>query len=364
MNVKDSPAGALRPGSGGEPVIVGTCAKTVFGMSAAERMTRQAGSVSGIVVASADAVLGDQALEWLQLNPKVLLVSDQGRPLAAVVSPADAAGAAEAIRTGGGAFEAVRVAEIPLRFSRKLRRRDKPFAASLEEAPALAVERALFGSVYKGVTDLVTKWLWPYPAFWVTRALAGAKVTPNQVTSVGLLLTFVTAYLFYRGEIGFGLASAWLMTFLDTVDGKLARVTVTSSKAGDLLDHGNDYLHPPLWWICLAAGLAAAAPERSTIIWQSMWVILATYVAGRGLEEGFKKLFGFNAYLWRPFDSAFRLIVSRRNPILLIMTIGLLAGDPVAAYIGCAAWSVASTIIQAVRFVQAWLNRPVHAWLT
>ena len=51
------------------------------------------------------------------------------------------------------------------------------------------------------------------------------------------------------------------MTFLDTVDGKLARVTLTSSRFGNWLDHGNDIIHPPLWWLCLANGLALGSPE-------------------------------------------------------------------------------------------------------
>jgi phosphatidylglycerophosphate synthase len=45
---------------------------------------------------------------------------------------------------------------------------------------------------------------------------------------------------------GLGLVLGRLMTFLDTVDGKLARVTVTSSRFGDVLDHGLDIIHPPL----------------------------------------------------------------------------------------------------------------------
>ena len=38
------------------------------------------------------------------------------------------------------------------------------------------------------------------------------------------------------------------MTFLDTVDGKLARVTLTSSPFGNVLDHSLDLIHPPFWY--------------------------------------------------------------------------------------------------------------------
>jgi phosphatidylglycerophosphate synthase len=55
------------------------------------------------------------------------------------------------------------------------------------------------------------------------------------------------------------------MTFLDTVDGKLARVTLTSSRIGDVLDHGLDLLHPPFWYLAWGIGLATAMPVATGI---------------------------------------------------------------------------------------------------
>ena len=44
---------------------------------------------------------------------------------------------------------------------------------------------------------------------------------------------------------------------LDTVDGKLARCTITSSKIGEAIDHGIDLVHPPFWWWAWGVGLHA-----------------------------------------------------------------------------------------------------------
>lgn len=225
------------------------------------------------------------------------------------------------------------------------------------------VEKRLFGNVYKGVTDVVTKYAWPWPAFHVTRAASRLGITPNMVTSVGLVLVFVAAWFFYRGELAAGLAAAWLMTFLDTVDGKLARVTVTSSAFGNLLDHGTDIIHPPIWWYCLAHGLAVLDPGQAGSIWPAFWIILGCYVIGRIVELAFHRVFGFNQYIWKRFDSSFRLIVSRRNIILLIMTVGLLADAATEAFLVCAGWSIVSTLIQAVRIGQAYASRPITSWL-
>jgi phosphatidylglycerophosphate synthase len=232
---------------------------------------------------------------------------------------------------------------------------------SLNEHESLAVEKALFESVYKGVTDLVTKWVWPVPAFWVTLCLSYFRIHPNVVTLSGMALMFVAAWQFFEGNLVAGLSAAWAMTFLDTVDGKLARVTATSSRLGDRLDHITDLVHPPIWWACLAWGLGSNA--ETTVIEYSYGIILITYLVGRWTEKYFKKSLGFNQFIWQPFDSAFRLIISRRNTILLTMTAGLILGDPASAYVASAAWSVVSVAIQLVRLRAAWIARPVRSWL-
>jgi phosphatidylglycerophosphate synthase len=242
------------------------------------------------------------------------------------------------------------------RYIRKLRRKSTLLALSLEEASPLEAERALFGKVYKGVTDLVTKYAWPAPAFIATRAAAVVGIRPNLITAIGFLAMLLASWLFFIGEIGAGLAAGWAMTFLDTVDGKLARVTVTSSRLGNWLDHGTDIVHPPLWWLCLAHGLAANDPASSGIIILACVTILVCYLIGRVVELGFHMLFGFNAFLFRPFDSAFRTIVARRNTLLLIMTAGVLFGGVTEGFVACAVWSVISAVIQLARIATAWVE--------
>ena len=94
------------------------------------------------------------------------------------------------------------------------------------------------------------------PARWVTRGCVRIGITPNQVTAASLVLVIVAGALFARGEFGWGLVAGWIMTFLDTVDGKLARVTVTSTPLGNVFDHGIDLVHPPLWYLAWGIGLA------------------------------------------------------------------------------------------------------------
>ncbi|MCB1006956.1 MAG: CDP-alcohol phosphatidyltransferase family protein, partial [Acidimicrobiales bacterium] len=128
------------------------------------------------------------------------------------------------------------------------------------------VERFLFWSNYKGSTDFMTRYVYP-PFVWVmVRPLARLRVHPNWVTAVDILATFAAVPFFMAGAWVPGLALAYLMSVLDSVDGKLARVTFTSSKLGEVLDHGLDIVHPPVWY--LAWGWALGGASTSSLPWR------------------------------------------------------------------------------------------------
>jgi phosphatidylglycerophosphate synthase len=333
--------------------IVGSCGQRLFGLEPAERLRRQKGEAENpVLVAHAATVLSEPAVSWLVDNPGVVLTTPSGLPAAIACEPGDCDRAVQWIDGAPGA-ESLNPALIEPMFIRKLRRRDTLLVRRLDESPVASVERELFGTVYKGVTDIVTKYAWPVPAYWATKFCARLGIGPNLVTIVGIALVALVAWLWSNGQIAEGLALAWFMTFLDTVDGKLARVTVTSSWLGNILDHATDIIHPPIWWICLAVGLEGRFPDYSRSIWAACWAILGAYALGRAIEELFKRRTGYNAYLWRPFDSAFRLIVSRRNIILLILSFGAISGTLVVAFLTTAAWTLVSVAVQLVRFVQA-----------
>ena len=335
---------------------VGDCRTRVFGLLPAERLARQLDNSDLTLVVRANALFDASAVQWLVENPGTILADDNGRLLAVAVDKAATIEARSAIADDTATLPSVTVSALGEHYIRKLRRRSTMLAFSLDDITARKAEALLFANVYKGVTDLVTKYAWPAPALIATRLAARLHIPPNAITIVGIALTVLAGWLFYTGEIGAALLAAWTMTFLDTVDGKLARVTVTSSRIGNLLDHGTDIVHPPLWWLCLAFGLATGDPSSTETIWTACSLILGAYVVGRVVEISFHLLFGFNAFLYARFDSLFRLVVARRNIILLIMSAGLLLGAPTAAFLACAGWSVLSTLVQLFRIAQAALT--------
>jgi phosphatidylglycerophosphate synthase len=240
-----------------------------------------------------------------------------------------------------------------------LRKWEPPFLYPARPELVREIESRTFEASYKGATDLVTKWIWPRPAAAVTRACARAGIHPNSITLANWILAIAALALFAKGWFGTGLAVARLMTFLDTVDGKLARVTLTSSRTGDVLDHGLDLVHPPFWYLAWGVGLPEGIDAATAIV-------VAGYLVGRLVEGAFLAAFKLETHSWRPVDSLFRTVTARRNPNLILLTVGTLGGRPDLGMLMVALWTVASLSFHAVRLLQAFALRArggaVVAW--
>lgn len=252
--------------------------------------------------------------------------------------------------------------DIAPAYNPELRKSDPPFVFPARSEAVRETENRIYKASYKGLTDLVTKWVWPIPAREMVRICARQGVSANTVTTLSWLMAVLTFLLFIEGWFGLGLLCGWIMTFMDTVDGKLARCTLTSSRLGHFFDHGLDLIHPPIWWVGFGMGLAPQMPGWE---WAS-GIIVVSYLVGRLLEGIFMLAFDMEIFLWRPFDGFFRQIISRRNPNLVLLTAGVLAGRPDVGFVAVAVWAVASNAVHAVRLVQAFAQRrrgqPVRAW--
>ncbi|PAX08085.1 CDP-alcohol phosphatidyltransferase family protein [Sphingomonas lenta] len=253
-------------------------------------------------------------------------------------------------------------------FNEALRKRERPFAERLTPENVPLIERLSYQGAYKGVTDLLTKYLWPEWAFVLTKLAARAGITPNQVTAIGSVLCIVATVLFWHGWFWTGLALGLLFMVLDTVDGKLARCTITSSKLGNAWDHGVDLVHPPFWWWAWAEGCAAyGRPLDDRTFWLVIGTMLFGYVAQRLIEGAFIVRFGMHIHVWQRFDSWFRLITARRNPNMVILFASLLIFRPDWGIVGVAVWTALSLVVHLVRLFQAMAARArggaVVSWL-
>ena len=364
-------------------IPIGENETRIWGMDNHERLRRIAkarGMPFDRAAASAPALLVDQGFvfdpswipyfagrpgEVLTLGGKAVIahVRDDGE--AAAVRASAAAKAPLAADSG---LDTIAYEDGATIANEALRKREQPFVMPLDPTTVRAAERASYFGAYKGVTDLLTKYLWPEWALVLTRFAARIGMSPNMVTSIGALFCVLATIAFWYGHYFTGMALGLVFMVLDTVDGKLARCTITSSKWGDVFDHGLDLVHPPFWWVAWAVGLHAYGRplEYSTLAWV-LGAILGGYVVQRLIEGAFLQLYHMHIHVWRPFDSQFRLITARRNPNMVILFVATLIGQPDVGLIAVAWWTVISLVVHAAQLVQAMTftarGGKVRSWL-
>ena len=362
-------------------VPLGKTDARAFGMDAKERACRLARNAGfecvdrpergrAALLASLGYAWDPAWLEAMRRRPQTILTFQGKSVMAHVRSDADPLPVAKALERGNlvDGYETIEAESANISYD-ELRKRERPFVLPLDEDDPEPVERAAYDAAYKGVTDILTLYLWRKPAFHLTRWAAKSGLSPNLITLVGFALCILAFLLFWRAQYWWGVLAGFIFMVLDTVDGKLARVTGASSKWGELFDHGIDLIHPPFWYWAWEHGLAAYGrplePIAATMV---LWAIFSGYVAQRMIEGLFIKRFsGMHIHVWKRIDSQFRLITARRNPNMVILVACLLFARPDVGLELVAWWTIASLIFHAVRLAQASeeaaRGRPILSWL-
>ncbi len=365
-------------------VVVGANPVKLWGLTMAQRVgriARAAGLEPAEQVPQGAAILSNAAHAWdpawfghVVARPGMVLTLG-GVPALAHAADASQAARIEAAMAAGApladaqGLDVIAFEDGPTVENKQLRKRETPFLRALEPATIRPIERASYFGAYKGVTDLLTKYLWPEWALVLTRICAGLGVTPNMVTAVGAAFCVAATVLFAYGHYWAGMATGLVFMVLDTVDGKLARCTITSSAWGNVFDHGMDLVHPPFWWWFWATGLGAwgLAYDPATF-WWVQGVIQGGYVVQRVIEGIFIRQAGMHIHVWRRFDSRFRLVTARRNPNMVILVVATALARPDLGLVAVAWWTAISCLIHAVRLVQAWIvmarGGTITSWLS
>lgn len=352
----------------------------LFGLTLVERARRALARLRPapeVVVSAEQGPAGDRLARFLAAESGLVLVLDgrdvvdprvlgplaaSDRPLAAafaegaravVIHAGDRdriAGAADLDAIAerlAGVVEPFDPAAVPS-FVVNLRRDVPAYGWRLADAPSRErCARALFRANYKGSTDFLTKWVYP-PLVWrLTRWAGAARLHPNWITLAGVVLAFAAVPLFAMGAWLPGLACAYAMSVLDSVDGKLARLTLTDSALGNLLDHGLDIVHPPLWYFAWAWALSGSG-AASAIVLAGIWLCVV-YVLDRLILMVAKARFKRGLHAMTPLDGAVRTVIARRNVNLVIMTVGLALGHGTAAFLVVLGWHVLTALWHGAR---------------
>jgi phosphatidylglycerophosphate synthase len=235
-------------------------------------------------------------------------------------------------------------------FIRKLRRSLPFYLFRIGDAAAAAkVQRFMFWSNYKGSTDLFTRYVYPPLVWLLVRPLARARIHPNLVTLVSIALTFGAVPFFAGGQWLVGFLMAYGMSVLDSVDGKLARLTFTDSRLGNFLDHGLDMVHPPIWYVAWAYGLGLGAQGWDSPLGYATIAILVFYVLDRLILKIYPRFFQRGFHTHSKLDATVRSFIARRNINLPLFLLGIVFGLGREAFFLISAWQIATAAYHGCR---------------
>ena len=231
-----------------------------------------------------------------------------------------------------------------------LRREIDPFLILVQDSKQLEeADRFLRQTVEKGVNDFVAKYIHPPLEFGAVRFLLSSPITPNQVTFFWIFLAALTVPLLATGQLLLGLFLAAARNILDGVDGKLARLTLRFSKAGDLLDHATDTLFDGAFY--LALGWYFSGGDLNSTAANFTFILFVSYCVEKIVPGVFKKIHKVEIYDYKAIDKFIRLVGSRINNNVWILILGTFLGFGKATFFAVSIWMLMTAAWHSLRLI-------------
>jgi 1L-myo-inositol 1-phosphate cytidylyltransferase / CDP-L-myo-inositol myo-inositolphosphotransferase len=250
------------------------------------------------------------------------------------------------IKIGNGMISTLDAATVD-DYIGSMRRHVRPFCFRAPPAQDRRLaERIILDSAQNGTLDFPAYVHAPIETAIVSR-LCRTRITPNQITIVGLIIGCGATAAFVVGRVGLGLLAALIFGVVDGLDGKLARVKIETTRRGEWEHHVDTFVENS-WWTAIAFHLWQAGQLPSAFYFLALLVV-------SHVLDGFGKRRAHRATGRRlddvaPFDRAFRLIGARRNVYIWALTVGFLLNALPQTYISICGWA---TVTAGVHFLRS-----------
>jgi phosphatidylglycerophosphate synthase len=198
------------------------------------------------------------------------------------------------------------------------------------------IENEMYEKTFKGVMDFIATYIYRLPVRGLVRLLAPTCVTPNHITAISVICSFAAIPLFVMGWMWAGLVVAFTFIIADSLDGKLARLTVRLSNVAGHVDHVTSPLFEACYYVAwgwhFSGGDFTAWPGRAGLI------LFGFFGLDRITTSVFGLKYGHSLLDYKEWDARFHLIAGRRNINLFVMTLGCLFQKPVIALYIITVW--------------------------
>lgn len=229
-----------------------------------------------------------------------------------------------------------------------------PYFFPIEEQTDIRqAENKMYEANFKGTLDFIAIYIYKYPVREIVRWLSQYPwITPNQITFLSIASSFAVPFLFALGQWNWAILIGWLMFIFDSVDGKLARLTIRLSRTAGIIEHATSSPALFLWFVSLGwyfSGGDILNPALGSNI--ACWTLMILYWVDKSLNGYFRARFQYDLYNHAVFDQKFHLFACRRAIIHLIITIGYLSGYLQEGFYFLAAWMGVSFLVHLIRLI-------------
>lgn len=170
-------------------------------------------------------------------------------------------------------------------------------------------------------------------------------ITPNRLTIATNILAWFVTYLFFSGWLGLGSLLTFVVSIIDGLDGKLARIRGCPTKLG-LMEHPFDMLYEFSWLLALALFLSQSEGLLPLIFASFSVTLIAFY---RFCYDQFSRATGISLDVYGRFERAFRRIAGRRNIYNVYILISVLLGAPLYSLLAIMVHSALTAAVYAYR---------------
>ena len=285
------------------------------------------------VALAADHLTDQRLIAWLIAHPRdAMLIGRGGMRLPAARLSRKALDAPD-LRAAG--VEPVAVSSLPAHWEAMHGEVPLHLRRVTNDRDAEAGWAILLDHVQRRAQELPSRYFDLPCENFLVRRLAGTPVTANQVTILTTLLGFVVAALYFTGWLRAGVLLAIFVEVLDGVDGKLARITRTTSRVGEL-EHIADFFYENACYLALGAYLTTTGFAHA---WLAALLMVLFDLTDTLAYAAMDVWWGMSLDNASPCLTRFRAIAGRRNVYNWLFFGGVFLGFPAHAFYAASAWA-------------------------
>lgn len=234
-------------------------------------------------------------------------------------------------------------------YVRFLRRSVVPMLLKLgPDSELRTIENIMYTNSFKGTMEFVAVYGYRIPVRELTRLAAKTPITPNLVTAAAQICSFGAIPFLAFGWLWTGLLMTAGFIIFDSLDGKLARMTIRLSKVADRFDHLTSTPTRSAWYLAIGWYLMNGNLFSGVGLFGLLYGVMPYADKFTGII--FNAKFGRSPLDYTPLDARVHLFTVRKNDIFL-MLIGQAFGFFETTFVIASVWALFTWLWHFYRFI-------------